>query len=142
MISVTITDRSGRTLSGQTVDAFWISIAPCAAVQRRHQLRARRPRHAAVFAELARIADLLYQLLSERRAAERLRPVRRAAGRHRRLLGEFAANGLVNIVGGCCGTTPEHIRGDRGGGDRGEHAASARLDASSALHAASRASRR
>ena len=59
MISVTITDRSGRTLSGQTIDAFWVVDRARAAVQRRHQLRARRPRHAAV---------------------------RRRAGAHRRLL--------------------------------------------------------
>ena len=48
MISVTITDRSGRTLSGQTLDAFYSSIAHAQAVQRRHQLRARRARDAAV----------------------------------------------------------------------------------------------
>ena len=48
MISVTITDRSGRTLSGQTIDAFWISIAHARPFSRRHQLRARRARHAAV----------------------------------------------------------------------------------------------
>ena len=48
MISVTITDRSGRTLSGQTIDAFWASSRAREAVQRRHQLRARRAGHAAV----------------------------------------------------------------------------------------------
>ena len=85
MISVTITDRSGRTLSGQTIDAFWVSIAHAQAVQRRHQLRARRARHAAVPRRAGAHRRLLRQLLSERRPAERVRRVRRAAGRDRRL---------------------------------------------------------
>ena len=84
MISVTITDRSGRTLSGQTLDAFYVSIAHAQAVQRRHQLRARRARHAAVPRRAGAHRRLLRQLLSERRPAERVRRVRRAAGRHRR----------------------------------------------------------
>ena len=110
MISVTVTDRSGRTLSGQTIDAFWVSIAHAQAVQRRHQLRARRARHAAVPRRAGAHRRLLHQLLSERRPAER---VRRSTTSSRTDTGgylrEFAASGFVNIVGGCCGTTPEHI---------------------------------
>ena len=110
MISVTVTDRSGRTLSGQTIDAFWASVAARAAVQRRHQLRARRARHAAVPGRARRAGRLLRQLLSERRAAQRLRPVRRAAASDRGTSPRIRArSGFVNIVGGCCGTTPDHI---------------------------------
>ena len=70
MISVTITDRSGRTLSGQTVEAFWISVAPRAAVQRRPQLRARRrARCGRTSPSSPRVADTARQLLPERRAA-------------------------------------------------------------------------
>ena len=84
MISVTITDRSGRTLSGQTIDAFWISIAHARpfSVGINCALGARDMRP--YLAELARHRRLLRQLLSERRPAERLRRVRRAAGRDRR----------------------------------------------------------
>ena len=83
MISVTITDRSGRTLSGQTLDAFYISIAHARpfSVGLNCALGAREMRP--YLAELARIADVLRQLLPERRAAQRLRRVRRAAGRDR-----------------------------------------------------------
>ena len=81
MISVTITDRSGRTLSGQTLDAFYISDPPRQAVQRRHQLRPRRPRHASVHGGARAHRRVLRQQLSERRSAERVRRVRRAGRR-------------------------------------------------------------
>ena len=120
MISVTVTDRSGRTLSGQTIDAFWVSIAHAQAVQRRHQLRARRARHAPVPRGARPDRRLLHQLLSERRAAERVRRVRRAAARHgAATCASSPTSGFVNIVGGCCGTTPEHIAAIAEGGRDG-----------------------
>ena len=83
---------------------------PRAAVQRRHQLRARRARHAPVPRGARAPRRVLRPLLPERRPAERVRRVRRAARRDRRRCCEtFVAGGLVNIVGGCCGTTPDHI---------------------------------
>ena len=84
MISATITDRSGRTLSGQTLDAFYVSVehARPFSVGLNCALGAREMRP--YLAELARIADVLRHLLPERRAAERLRPVRRAARGDRR----------------------------------------------------------
>ena len=110
MISVTITDRSGRTLSGQTRRRVLRLDRARAAVQRRHQLRARRARHAPVPGRARAHRRLLRQLLPERRPAQRLRRVRRAArARPRELLQDFATSGFVNIVGGCCGTTPDHI---------------------------------
>ena len=91
MISATITDRSGRTLSGQTLDAFYLSIehARPFSVGLNCALGAREMRP--YLAELARIVDLLRQLLSQRRPAQRVRPVRRAARRDRR---------------GCCASSP------------------------------------
>ncbi len=110
MISGTITDRSGRTLSGQTPTAFWHSVrharpltiglncALGAAAMREH------------LEEISLAADTLvcaypnaglpnefglYDETPEQMAAQ---------------LGEFARSGLVNVVGGCCGSTPEHIR--------------------------------
>ena len=109
MISVTITDRSGRTLSGQTVEAFWTSI--------RHS----RPfsvgincalgaRDMAPYVEqLANAADTRISCypnagLPNAFGAYDEQPPETAA-----LLGDCARRGLLNIVGGCCGTTPDHI---------------------------------
>ena len=111
MISVTITDRSGRTLSGQTVDAFYVSIRHAQAVLRRHQLRARRARHAPVPRGAGAHRRMLHQLLPERRPAERLRRVRRAAAtKPPSCCAISPSSGFVNILGGCCGTTPDHIK--------------------------------
>ena len=110
MISVTITDRSGRTLSGQTIDAFWVSIAHARpfSVGINCALGARDMRP--YLAELARHRRLLRQLLSERRPAERVRRVRRAAApTPAATCASSPTSGFVNIVGGCCGTTPDHI---------------------------------
>ena len=110
MISVTITDRSGRTLSGQTIDAFWVSIAHARpfSVGVNCALGAKDMRP--YVAELARVADCYiscypnaglpnafgqYDELPRDTAAE---------------LRDFAESGFLNIVGGCCGTTPDHIR--------------------------------
>ena len=110
MISVTITDRSGRTLSGQTLDAFYVSIrhARPFSVGLNCALGARDMRP--YLAELARMAECYVSVLSERRPAECLRPVRRAArGNRRRCCATSPTSGFANILGGCCGTTPDHI---------------------------------
>ena len=96
-------------------------------------------------AELSRIADCWRQLLSERRAAQRVRRLRRAAGGDRGSCSrEFAASGFVNIVGGCCGTTPDHIARDRARASHGVHAARRAADRSCQrpCHAVQRASSR
>ncbi len=108
-VSGTITDRSGRTLSGQTVEAFWNSVrhARPFAVGLNCALGAEMMRP--YVAELSRVADCLvtahpnaglpnafgeYDETPEQTACE---------------LGEWARSGILNVVGGCCGTTPEHI---------------------------------
>ena len=119
MISVTVTDRSGRTLSGQTIDAFWVSIAHAKpfSVGINCALGARDMRP--YVAELARIADCYVSCYPNAGSAQRLWRVRRTADRHRPATSrEFAASGFVNIVGGCCGTTPEHIAAIADGGRR------------------------
>ena len=83
MISVTVTDRSGRTLAGQTIDAFWITIAHARPFSVGPELRAGGGRHAPVPGRPRARGHLLDELLPERRPAERLRRVRRDAGRDR-----------------------------------------------------------
>jgi 5-methyltetrahydrofolate--homocysteine methyltransferase len=110
MISGTITDLSGRTLSGQTTEAFWNAVrhARPLTIGLNCALGAREMR--AHIADLSRVSETLvcaypnaglpneFGLYDESPAA--------TAG----LIAEFANVGLVNVVGGCCGTTPDHIR--------------------------------
>ena len=109
MISGTITDRSGRTLSGQTPAAFWQSIRHAEPLSRRAQLRTRRGGDAAT--PPGTLPDRGHPDLrvSERRTAQRTRWLRRAAEQTAAFIEEFADAGLLNIVGGCCGTTPAHV---------------------------------
>ncbi|MGE5246284.1 MAG: methionine synthase [Betaproteobacteria bacterium] len=109
MISVTITDRSGRTLSGQMIDAFWVSVAHARpfSVGINCALGARDMRP--YLAELARIADCYITCYPNAGLPNAFGEYDERPDETGSLLGEFAASGFVNIVGGCCGTTPEHI---------------------------------
>ena len=108
-ISGTITDRSGRTLSGQTVGAFWNSIRHARpwAVGLNCALGAdlMRPH----LAELSRIADTLVAGYPNAGLPNAMGEYDEQPGETAGQLEEWAASGLVNILGGCCGTTPEHI---------------------------------
>ncbi|MBI1238440.1 MAG: 5-methyltetrahydrofolate--homocysteine methyltransferase [Alphaproteobacteria bacterium] len=108
-ISGTITDRSGRTLSGQTVEAFWNSIrhAKPFAVGLNCALGAdlMRPH----IAELAAIADTLVAAYPNAGLPNEFGQYDEQPDDTARMLSEWAQSGLVNILGGCCGTTPEHI---------------------------------
>ena len=110
MISGTITDRSGRFLSGQTPEAFWNSIAHSApfSIGLNCALGARQMR--AHIAELSRVADVLICAYPNAGLPNEFGHYDEGPEEMAASLGEFAAAGLVNIVGGCCGTTPEHIR--------------------------------
>ena len=110
MISVTVTDRSGRTLSGQTIDAFWVSIAHARplSVGINCALGARDMRP--YIAELARIADCYISCYPNAGLPNAFGEYDEQPGDTGGFLHEFAASGFVNIVGGCCGTTPDHIR--------------------------------
>jgi 5-methyltetrahydrofolate--homocysteine methyltransferase len=109
-ISGTITDRSGRTLSGQTVEAFWNSVrhARPFAVGLNCALGAElmRPH----IAELARIADTLVAAFPNAGLPNAMGDYDEGPEETAARLGEWAKSGLVNILGGCCGTTPDHIR--------------------------------
>lgn len=109
-ISGTITDRSGRTLSGQTVEAFWNSVrhAKPFAIGLNCALGAdlMRPH----IAELARIADTLVSAYPNAGLPNAMGEYDESPQQTGHQLHEWAKSGLVNILGGCCGTTPDHIR--------------------------------
>ncbi len=109
MISGTITDRSGRTLSGQTAEAFWNSM-----------------RHARPFsiglncalgadllrphvAELSRVADAMVSAYPNAGLPNEFGEYDETPEQMATAVGEWAESGLLNIVGGCCGSTPDHI---------------------------------
>ncbi|HJO23952.1 MAG: methionine synthase [Myxococcota bacterium] len=110
MLSVTITDKSGRTLTGQTIDAFWTAVAHaqplCVGINcslgademrpALHDLSAIAPRPVSCYPNAG---------LPNAFGGYDETPAETAAK-----LGEFAEHGLVNLVGGCCGTTDAHIR--------------------------------
>ena len=125
MISVTITDRSGRTLSGQTLDAFYVSIehARPFSVGLNCALGAREMRP--YLAELARIATCYVSCYPNAGLPNAFGQYDELPDETARLLREFADSGFVNIIGGCCGTTPDHIRARRRGRRRACRRASA-----------------
>ncbi|MDX6514381.1 MAG: 5-methyltetrahydrofolate--homocysteine methyltransferase, partial [Gaiellaceae bacterium] len=109
-ISLTVVDRSGRTLSGQTVEAFWLSIehARPLVVGINCSLGAEEMRP--YVAELARVAPTFTACYPNAGLPNAFGGYDEGPETTSRLLREFADDGLLNIVGGCCGTTPEHIR--------------------------------
>jgi 5-methyltetrahydrofolate--homocysteine methyltransferase len=108
-ISVTIVDRSGRTLSGQTLEAFWASIehADPLVVGVNCSLGAAEMRP--YVAELSRLADTYTACHPNAGLPNAFGGYDQAPEETARLLREFAAAGMINVVGGCCGTTPAHI---------------------------------
>ncbi len=110
MLSGTITDLSGRTLSGQTPEAFWNALEHInpVAVGLNCALGAREMR--AHIAELSRIADTLVCAYPNAGLPNEFGLYDESPEYMAGLMGEFADSGIVNIIGGCCGTTPEHIR--------------------------------
>src|SRR5690606_3794033 len=110
VISGTITDASGRTLSGQTTEAFWNSIrhAQPLAVGLNCALGARQLRQ--YVAELARIVDTNICVYPNAGLPNAFGEYDETPEETAAILGEFARAGLLNLVGGCCGTTPDHIR--------------------------------
>ena len=109
-ISGTITDRSGRTLSGQTPEAFWNSVrhAKPFAVGFNCALGADllRPHIAAV----SRVADTLVSAYPNAGLPNEMGKYDETPDETAGEVGKWAKDGIVNIVGGCCGTTPDHIR--------------------------------
>jgi 5-methyltetrahydrofolate--homocysteine methyltransferase len=109
MISGTITDRSGRMLSGQTPEAFWNSVRHAAPLSIGLNCALGASEMRAHIAELARVADTLVCAYPNAGLPNEFGLYDESPDYMAELLGEFASAGLVNVVGGCCGTTPEHI---------------------------------
>jgi len=110
IISGTITDASGRTLSGQTTEAFWNSVrhAKPLAIGLNCALGGRQLRP--YVQELARVADTYVCAYPNAGLPNAFGEYDESPAETAAILREFAESGLLNIVGGCCGTTPEHIR--------------------------------
>jgi 5-methyltetrahydrofolate--homocysteine methyltransferase len=109
MVSFTITDMSGRNLSGHTITAFWYAVrhlrpltigANCA-----FGADLLRP----YLTELAKTADTLILAYPNAGLPNELGQYDELPARTAELIGEWVNGGLINAVGGCCGTTPEHI---------------------------------
>ncbi|MGO9134137.1 MAG: methionine synthase [Methylovirgula sp.] len=109
MISGTITDLSGRTLSGQTPTAFWYSLQHTnpLSIGLNCALGAREMR--AHLAELSRVSDTLICAYPNAGLPNEFGLYDESPDYMASLIGEWAESGLINIVGGCCGTTPPHI---------------------------------
>lgn len=110
MISGTITDLSGRNLSGQTPEAFWYSVRHLRpfSIGMNCSFGAEQLRPAVV--DLAEEADTLVSVYPNAGLPNELGEYDETAEEFAPKLEAWAKEGLVNIVGGCCGTTPDHIR--------------------------------
>ena len=110
MLSVTITDRSGRTLSGQMVEAFWNSVShlPLLSVGINCALGAREMRP--YLEELSAIAPVFVSAYPNAGLPNAFGGFDETPAMMAADLRGFAEEGWVNVVGGCCGTTPAHIR--------------------------------
>jgi 5-methyltetrahydrofolate--homocysteine methyltransferase len=110
MASITITDNSGRTLSGQTMEAAWLSIshAPLLTVGINCALGPEQMRP--YLQDLARAAPRRVHCYPNAGLPNELGDYDETPERMAAVLGDYAREGLVNLVGGCCGSTPDHIR--------------------------------
>jgi 5-methyltetrahydrofolate--homocysteine methyltransferase len=109
MVSGTITDLSGRTLSGQTAEAFWNSVRHARPFGVGLNCALGPSELRAYVAELARAADTRISAYPNAGLPNELGGYDETPAAMAEHLGEWARSGLVNIVGGCCGTTAAHI---------------------------------
>ena len=110
MISGTITDASGRTLSGQTTEAFWNSLSHIRPLSFGLNCALGATQLRPYVAELARIADTYVSAHPNAGLPNAFGEYDETPAQMAAVIREFAESGFLNIVGGCCGTTPAHIR--------------------------------
>ncbi len=113
MISGTITDASGRTLSGQTTEAFWNAVRHIRPVSIGLNCALGPKELRQYVAELSRVADTFVSVHPNAGLPNAFGEYDETPAEMAEEIGEWAASGLVNIVGGCCGTTPEHLKAIR-----------------------------
>ena len=109
IISGTITDASGRTLSGQVTEAFWNSIRHAKPIAVGLNCALGAPEMRPYIAEMSRIADTFVSCYPNAGLPNAFGEYDESPTRQAGYLDDFVDDGLVNLVGGCCGTTPEHI---------------------------------
>jgi len=109
MISGTITDKSGRLLSGQLPEAFWHSVRHARPITIGFNCALGAEDLRSHIADIGRVADTLVCAYPNAGLPNEFGQYDETPDYMARLIGEFARDGLVNIVGGCCGTTPDHI---------------------------------
>src|ERR1700712_2128781 len=109
MVSGTITDKSGRLLSGQLPEAFWNSVRHAKPITIGFNCALGAEDLRAHIADIGRVADTLVCAYPNAGLPNEFGQYDESPEFMARLIGEFAQAGLVNIVGGCCGTTPDHI---------------------------------
>ncbi|MBA2661875.1 MAG: methionine synthase [Bradymonadaceae bacterium] len=110
MLSVTITDNSGRTLSGQTIEAFWVSVAHACPLSVGINCALGGSEMRPYMEELSALADVFSSCYPNAGLPNAFGEYDQTPKMMAKILEEFAAEGWLNMVGGCCGTTPEHIR--------------------------------
>ena len=110
MISGTITDQSGRTLSGQTAEAFWNSLRHVKPLSVGFNCALGAAQMRPYIAEVARVADVYVSAYPNAGLPNAFGEYDETPAQTAGHLSAWAKDGLVNIVGGCCGTTPDHIR--------------------------------
>jgi 5-methyltetrahydrofolate--homocysteine methyltransferase len=109
MVSGTITDASGRTLSGQTVEAFWNSVRHARPLVVGFNCALGAEQLRPHIEELSRLADTFVSVHPNAGLPNAFGGYDQDAATMAALISEFADSGFVNLVGGCCGTRPEHI---------------------------------
>tara|TARA_R110002167_G_scaffold254359_2_gene460567 strand:- start:14451 stop:18137 length:3687 start_codon:yes stop_codon:yes gene_type:complete len=110
MISGTITDASGRTLSGQTVEAFWNSVAHAKPISIGFNCALGATQLRPHIEEISGIANTFVSAHPNAGLPNEFGEYDQSAKEMAEIIEEFARSGFLNIVGGCCGTTPMHIR--------------------------------
>ncbi|WP_374190902.1 methionine synthase [Phycicoccus sp. CSK15P-2] len=109
MVSGTITDASGRTLSGQVTEAFWYSVRHVRPLSVGLNCALGAAELRPYVAELSRLADCFVSAHPNAGLPNAFGEYDESPEAMAEVVGEFAESGLVNIVGGCCGTTPAHV---------------------------------
>jgi 5-methyltetrahydrofolate--homocysteine methyltransferase len=109
IVSGTITDASGRTLSGQVTEAFWNAIRHAKPIAVGLNCALGAPEMRPYIAEMSRIADTFVSCYPNAGLPNAFGEYDESPERQAGYIAEFAEDGLVNLVGGCCGTAPPHI---------------------------------